>query len=44
MATDAEQWWRASPVEWAKAAGLIIGGLASAVLLVVVIANVMAML
>lgn len=44
MATDAEQWWRASPVEWLKAAGVMAGGLASAVVLVLAIVNLMAML
>lgn len=34
MATSAEQWWRASPIEWLKAAGLILGGVATAFLIV----------
>lgn len=44
VATDADQWWRASPVKWLEVAGVIAGGLASAVVLVLVIARVMAML
>lgn len=44
MATEADQWWRASAMEWTKAAGVILGGLTSAVLLVLAIANLMALL
>lgn len=44
MTTEAENWWRASATEWLKAAGVMAGGLATAVVLVIVIANVMAML
>lgn len=44
MATDADQWYRASPVEWLKGAGVIAGGLASAVVLVLAIVEVMALL
>lgn len=44
MTTESEQWWRASATEWLKAAGVMAGGLATAVVLVIVIANVMAML
>lgn len=44
MATDADLWYRASPVEWLAAAGVMAGGLASAVVLVLAIVEVMAML
>lgn len=44
MAADADQWYRASPVDWLKAAGVIAGGLASAVVLVLAIVEVMVML
>lgn len=44
MTTDAENWWRASPIEWLKAAGMMAAGLATAVVLVIAIANIMTML
>lgn len=44
MTTDAQNWWRASATEWLKAAGVMAGGLATAVVLVIAIANLMAML
>lgn len=44
MASRADRWWRASAVEWLKAAGIILGGLAAAVLLVNVIIFVMGLL
>ena len=44
MTTEAENWWRASATEWLKAAGVMAGGLAVAVVLVLAIANVMAAL
>lgn len=44
MATEAEQWWRASAIEWGKAAGVMAGGLATAVVIVLAIASLMAML
>lgn len=44
MATDAEDWWRASATGWLKAAGVMAGGLAAAVVLVFAIIEVMAML
>lgn len=44
MASRAERWWRASAVEWLKAAGIVLGGLAAAVLLVNLIIFVMGLL
>lgn len=44
MATGAEDWWRASATEWVKAAGVMAGGLATAVVLVLAITNLIAML
>lgn len=44
MASRAEQWWRAPAIDWLKAAGIILGGLAAAVLLVNLIVFVMGLL
>lgn len=44
MATETDQWWRASALEWTKAAGVILGGLATAVAMVLAITNLMALL
>ena len=41
MTTEAENWWRASATEWLKAAGVMAGGLATAVVLVLAIVAVM---
>lgn len=44
VASRVERWWRASAVEWLKAAGIVLGGLAAAVLLVNLIIFVMGLL
>lgn len=44
VATRAENWWRASATEWLKAAGIVVGGLAVAVLIVNLIIFVMGLL
>jgi len=44
VATGAEDWWRASATEWLKAAGVMAGGLATAVVLVLAIVALMTML
>lgn len=41
MTTAADPWWRASAGEWAKVAGIMIGGLGSAVGIVLAIVFVM---
>lgn len=44
VTTDADLWYRASPVEWLAAAGVMAGGLAATVALVFLIIEVMTML
>lgn len=44
MTIEAENWWRASATEWLEAAGVMAGGLATAVVLVLAIINLMTML
>lgn len=44
MTTEADHWWQASANEWLKAAGLMTGGLATAVVLVLAIIELNSML
>lgn len=44
MTTEASHWWQASAIEWLKAAGIMAGGLATAIALVLTIVQIMSLL